>query len=56
MSSNLKAKDYLRIFFLYGIVYAAIPIIIAEIMWDIAFDGIGLSTLGFLSIKKFSKR
>lgn len=34
MNKTLKAKDYRRIFFLYGIVYATIPIIIVEILWD----------------------
>ena len=41
MDKSLKAKDYRRILLLYGIVYATIPIIIAEITWDIIFDGIG---------------
>lgn len=34
MSSNLKLKDYRRVFFLYGVVYATIPIIITEVIWD----------------------
>ena len=38
---KLTKKDYFRIFLLYGIVYATIPIIIVEIIWDIIFDGIG---------------
>ena len=41
MKENLTKKDYFKIFLLYGIVYATIPIIIAEITWDIIFDGIG---------------
>ena len=41
MRENLTRKDYFRIFLLYGIVYVTIPIIIAEITWDIVFDGIG---------------
>ena len=41
MEKKLTKKDYLKIFLLYGIVYATIPIIIAEITWDIIFDGIG---------------
>lgn len=42
MNKSLTSKDYRKIFFLYGIVYATIPIIICEIIWDIIFDGIGL--------------
>ncbi|MBR6253633.1 MAG: hypothetical protein IKR04_07365 [Clostridia bacterium] len=42
MDKSLKAKDYLKIFFLYGIVYATIPIIILEITWDAIFNMIGL--------------
>ena len=34
MNKLLKAKDYRRIFLLYGIVYTTIPIIIVEITWD----------------------
>ena len=34
MNNTLKGKDYRRIFFLYGIVYTTIPIIITEITWD----------------------
>ena len=34
MNKTLKAKDYRKIFFLYGVVYATIPIIIAELIWD----------------------
>lgn len=34
MKNYLKAKDYRKIFFLYGLVYATIPIIIVEILWD----------------------
>ena len=41
MKKELTKKDYFRIFLLYGIVYSTIPIIIAEIVWDIIFDGIG---------------
>jgi len=41
MNKNLTSKDYRKIFFLYGIIYATIPIIICEIIWDIIFDGIG---------------
>lgn len=41
MNKSLTSKDYRKIFFLYGIVYATIPIIICEIIWDIIFDGIG---------------
>lgn len=41
MNNSLTKKDYLKIFFIYGIVYATIPIIIAEIAWDCIFDGIG---------------
>lgn len=41
MKKKLTKKDYFRIFLLYGIVYATIPIIISEITWDIIFDGIG---------------
>jgi len=41
MKKSLTKKDYFRIFLLYGIVYATIPIIVAEITWDIIFDGIG---------------
>ena len=43
MNKELKAKDYRRIFLLYGIVYATIPIIIAEITWDSLANLIGLS-------------
>ena len=43
MSKSLKSKDYWRIFLLYGIVYATIPIIIAEITWDSLFNLIGLN-------------
>ena len=41
MKKNLTKKEYFRIFLLYGIVYATIPIIFTEIMWDIVFDGVG---------------
>ena len=34
MNNTLTSKDYRRIFFLYGIVYATNPIIITEITWD----------------------
>ena len=43
MSSTLKSKDYWRIFLLYGIVYATIPIIIMEITWDSLIRFIGLN-------------
>ena len=43
MTKSLKSKDYRRIFLLYGIVYATIPIIITEITWDILAKMIGLS-------------
>ena len=43
MSSTLKSKDYWRIFLLYGIVYATIPIIIMEITWDSLIRSIGLN-------------
>ena len=43
MSSTLKSKDYWRIFLLYGIVYATIPIIIMEITWDSLIKSIGLN-------------
>lgn len=33
MKGKLTKKDYFRIFLLYGIVYATIPIIIAEVTW-----------------------
>ena len=39
-------KDYFKIFLKYGILYATIPIIIAEVIWDIIFDGIGFIWLG----------
>lgn len=41
MKNELTKKDYFKIFLLYGIVYATIPIIIAEITWDIILGGIG---------------
>ena len=43
MNKTLKPKDYRRIFFLYGIVYATIPIIFTEITWDILANLSGLS-------------
>ena len=43
MSSTLKSKDYWRIFLLYGIVYATIPIIIMEITWDSLIRSIGIN-------------
>jgi len=43
MNKLLKAKDYIRIFILYGIVYATIPIIISEITWDLLANLIGLN-------------
>ncbi|MBP3799791.1 MAG: PrsW family intramembrane metalloprotease [Bacilli bacterium] len=43
MSRTLKSKDYWRIFLLYGIVYATIPIIIMEITWDSLIRSIGLN-------------
>ncbi len=43
MNKNLTSKDYRRIFFLYGIVYATIPIIIFEITWDSAINLINLN-------------
>lgn len=43
MNEVLKAKDYRRIFLLYGIVYATIPIIITEITWDFLANLIGLN-------------
>lgn len=43
MSKTLKAKDYRKIFFLYGVVYATIPIIIAELIWDSLANLIGLN-------------
>ena len=49
MSKPLKAKDYRRIFLLYGIVYATIPIIIVEITWDSLINLIGLNE-GLLKI------
>ena len=42
INKPLKAKNYRKIFFLYGIVYATIPIIIAEITWDSLVNLIGL--------------
>ena len=42
MSNTLKGKDYRRIFFLYGIVYATISIIITEITWDEVANLVGL--------------
>ena len=44
MNNTLKAKDYLKIFLLYGIVYATIPIIIFEITWDKIYSLIGPNT------------
>lgn len=41
MRKSLTKKDYFKIFLKYGILYATIPIIIAEVIWDIIFDGIG---------------
>lgn len=41
MKKQLTKKDYFQIFLLYGIVYATIPIIITEIIWDSIFNGIG---------------
>ena len=38
----MNKKDYIKIFFLYGIVYATIPIIITEITWDSLANLIGL--------------
>lgn len=43
MNRVLKSKDYWRIFLLYGIVYATIPIIIMEITWDSLIRSIGLN-------------
>ena len=43
MNKTLKANDYRKIFFLYGVVYATIPIIIAELIWDSLANLIGLS-------------
>ena len=43
MDKTLKGKDYLKIFLLHGIVYATIPIIIFEIIWDKTFHLIGLN-------------
>ena len=43
MTKPLKRKDYWRIFLLFGVVYATIPIIIAEITWDSLANMIGLS-------------
>lgn len=43
MNKSLKAKDYRRIFLLYGIVYATIPIIIAEVTWDSLINLAGLN-------------
>lgn len=43
MNEVLKAKDYRRVFLLYGIVYATIPIIITEITWDFFANLIGLN-------------
>ena len=42
MNNTLKGKDYRRIFFLYGMVYATIPIIITEITWDGVANLVGL--------------
>ena len=42
MNNTLKGKDYRRIFFLYGIVYTTIPIIITEITWDWVANLVGL--------------
>ncbi len=42
MSNTLKGKDYWKIFFLYGIAYTTIPIIITEITWDSLANLIGL--------------
>lgn len=41
-SYRLKFKDYKSIAFLYGVVYAVIPIIISEILWDSLANMIGL--------------
>ena len=43
MNKVLKRRDYLRIFFLFGIVYATIPIIITEITWDSLAKLVGLN-------------
>ena len=43
MSKPLKRKDYFRIFLLFGIVYATIPIIITEITWDALANLVGLN-------------
>ena len=43
MTKPLKRKEYWRIFLLFGVVYATIPIIIAEITWDSLANMIGLS-------------
>ena len=43
MDETIKTKDYRRIFFLNGIVYATIPIIITEIIWDAVVNFIGLN-------------
>ena len=42
MNNTLKGKDYRRIFFLFGIVYTTIPIIITEITWDGVANLVGL--------------
>lgn len=41
MDKKLNAKAYRRIFFLFGILYATVPIIIAEISWDSVMKIIG---------------
>lgn len=43
MNKTLKRKDYWKIFLLYGIVCATIPIIITEITWDSIIKAIGLN-------------
>ena len=45
MEKTLKSKDYRRIFFLYGIICATIPIIITEIIWDMLIGDVIINRL-----------
>ena len=52
-SKRLKFKDYRAMALLYGIVYASIPIIISEILWDSLAKAIELTGLTLELIASF---